>query len=264
MSSINLETLQEYIANSSLIPSLEIDIFKKIPSTNQKLWELIAQNYSLPRAAIALQQTAGRGQWGRRWESPTGGLYLSVGIPLNLSVKCAPHLTLAVAWGIANKLRSLGLPILLKWPNDLVLHGHKLGGIKIETRVCQEMITQAVIGVGINYTNPVPSTGINLESISITLEQLALLTMEGIFSGYSAYLREGITTILDSYHQLLSNLGQKITYNQTPGTILGVNHRGELRIRLFSPGASVEICLQPGKIRLGYCEEILKKENSEK
>ncbi|TVQ47738.1 MAG: biotin--[acetyl-CoA-carboxylase] ligase [Gloeocapsa sp. DLM2.Bin57] len=250
---MNLEDLKQVVR--------DVDIFQDIPSTNQKLWELIDQKYSLPRVAIALQQSAGRGQWGRVWESPPGGLYLSLGLPLDLEVNCGPHLTIAVAWGIAQRLRTLDLPILLKWPNDLILQGRKLGGIKIETRVCQGIITYGVVGVGINYTNPVPPTGINLEEIAsqFTLTDLAKLTLTGIFSGYDYYLQQGIKPVLDAYHQLLSNLGQEIILNQSPGVIIGVNDKGELGIRLFSSGASVAIFLQPGTIKLGYsCKEILK------
>ncbi len=257
---MNSEQLQQLIKDSRIIPRLAIDIFPDIPSTNGKLWELIDQQYSLPRVAIALQQSAGRGQWGRVWQSLPGGLYLSVALSLDLPLDSGPHLTLATAWGIANQLRTLDLPILLKWPNDLVLHQRKLGGIKIETRVSQQRLTHGVIGVGINYLNCVPKTGINLQEISsrLTLSELARLTLEGIFQGYTDYLQTGITSILNSYHQLFSNLGQEVIFNQSPGVVTGVNQKGELGIRLFSSGASVAIFLQPGTIKLGYsCKEIL-------
>jgi len=60
-------------------------------------------------------------------------------------------------------LREHGIPVGLKWPNDLMLCGRKLGGILTETKVQQGRITKAVVGVGINW-NPVPETGINLLS----------------------------------------------------------------------------------------------------
>jgi BirA family biotin operon repressor/biotin-[acetyl-CoA-carboxylase] ligase len=251
---MDLKQLHQAVKNSSIIPSLELNIYPEITSTNQQLWQDIEDKLSLPRVAIALQQSAGRGQWGRTWQSLPGGLYLSVAIEPNLPIICAPHLTFAVAWGLATKLRSLDIPVLLKWPNDLVLNGRKLGGIKLETRVSQQIITHTVIGVGINYINPVPPTGINLQSLTSTLslEKLALIALEGIFFGYDYYLKNGIKQLLESYHQLFSNLGQKITFNDSPGIVLGVTEKGELRLRLFSPGSSVEISLEPGTISLGY------------
>jgi BirA family biotin operon repressor/biotin-[acetyl-CoA-carboxylase] ligase len=139
-------------------------VFDLIASTNQKLWELIDSGIQPMIAAIALEQSAGKGQWGRQWQSSLGGLYLSVALGVDLSAGNGFHLTLATALGIANLLREYNIPVVLKWPNDLILLGRKLGGIKCETRTYQERIKQAVVGVGINWTNSPPEVGINLQS----------------------------------------------------------------------------------------------------
>ena len=207
------QALRQLIARSpiSLIP---LQILPVIPSTNQYLWSLIEHKQPLPLAAIALQQTAGRGQWGNTWQSSLGGLYLSVGIETNLSSEYYPHLIMATAWGIAKILRQHQVPVLLKWSNDLILLGKKLGGIKIETRTQQQHLTHAVVGVGINWTNTVPDLGINLQSYYQTqtkakivcLEQLTAITIYGILSGYQHYLDVGIEQLRDDYLHLLSNL----------------------------------------------------------
>ncbi|NES84673.1 MAG: biotin--[acetyl-CoA-carboxylase] ligase [Moorea sp. SIO2B7] len=239
---------------------LSLHKFDIIPSTNQKLWELIDQGVKLPTAAIASQQTAGRGQWGRKWQSQPGGLYLSVAVTPNIPAKNAPHLTLCSAWGIATALRNYKIPVLLKWPNDLIIGGLKLGGIKTETRIQQGKITYAVIGIGINWTNPVPDMGINLKSffkdqliLSITsLEMLTAIVIDGLLCGYQRYLSEGINNLLPSYEKLLNNMGHSLMVEGCPGVVVGVTTEGELRVRLHSLGATTEICLQPGTISLGY------------
>ncbi|NJK49959.1 biotin--[acetyl-CoA-carboxylase] ligase [Candidatus Gracilibacteria bacterium] len=250
-----LETEINKISDRHIPQQLSIHLYDTIPSTNQMLWELLDRNIKPPIAAIATQQTAGRGQWGRQWESQAGGLYLSVAININIPASNAPHLTLFSAWGIANVLRSYQIPVSLKWPNDLILEKRKLGGIKSETRIQQEKIVQAVIGVGINWTNPVPEVGINLQSLSsneiASLEQLAAIAIEGICSGYQYYLTKGIETLLPSYLDFL-NLGGKVTVNGCPGVVVGVNSQGELRVQLQSSGASTEIHLPSGTISLGY------------
>ncbi|MGH1392557.1 MAG: biotin--[acetyl-CoA-carboxylase] ligase [Trichormus sp.] len=141
-----------------------LHIFNSVNSTNLTLWELLKQGAGVGTVVIATQQTSGKGQWGRQWVSPTGGLYLSVAIAPNLAANASYQLTLATAWGIADQLRQCGICVGIKWPNDLVLEGRKLGGILTETKVNQGKITQAVIGVGVNWSNPVPETGINLQS----------------------------------------------------------------------------------------------------
>lgn len=245
--------------NKKVLP-VPLQIFETIPSTNQKLWELIDRQATTPLGAIALEQTAGRGQWGRQWQSNRGGLYLSLGIVPNLALDDYFHLVMATAWGIATVLRDYQLPVLLKWSNDLILERRKLGGIKIETRTTQQQITHAVIGVGINYTNPVPEMGINLQSYyrqstarAITsLEELAAITAYGILWGYEFYLAFGSETLLSNYLAILTSLGQTVTINNCTGIVTGVTANGKLKVKLRSPGATAEIHLSPGQISLGY------------
>ncbi|MDY6783086.1 MAG: biotin--[acetyl-CoA-carboxylase] ligase [Cyanobacteriota bacterium] len=240
---------------------LPLYVFDALASTNQTLWQLLEGGSNCPAAAIAAQQTAGRGQWGRQWQSSPGGLYLSLALAPNLSASESFHLTLCSAYGIASQLRRHGVPVALKWPNDLLLEGRKLGGIKIETRIQASIIARAIIGIGINWHNPVPQVGINLQSFPQidSLEQLAAIAIGGTLSTYQQYQRDGIEPILASYVSVLDSLGQKISVDGCPGTIVGVESTGKLQIRLHSEGASTEICqdtgtisLWPGTISLGY------------
>lgn len=231
--------------------------FESLPSTNAKAWELIAQGNAPPFAVTARQQTAGRGQWGRVWQSDLGGLYLSMAIAFDYPSRCLPHLTLFSAWGIADSLRQAAIPVVLKWPNDLILEGRKLGGIKSEVRSVSERMSQAVIGVGINVNNAVPKTGINLreyqpEHEAFTVSAIADLVVQGINVGYQRYQTEGIEPILEEYLKLFINLGQSVVVENQSGIITGVTEQGELKVRLRSPGATTEVCLSPGSIQLGY------------
>lgn len=240
--------------------TVSLHLFETLASTNETLWELLNQGATPPIVVIANQQTAGRGQWGRTWRSPLGGLYLSVSLTPNIPITESFQITLITAWGIAKRLRDYKIPVLLKWPNDLILNGYKLGGIKTETRTQQGKITQAVIGVGINWDNPVPETGIALKSFldsqataSITsLEMLAAIAIDGILTSYQRYLEKGIDSILPDYLELLSSVGQKVTVEGYSGIVVGVTTHGQLRVRLQSPGAKTEIILNPGQIQLGY------------
>lgn len=239
---------------------IPLHIFNSISSTNTKLWELIDSDIKIPVGAIALQQTAGKGQWGKSWVSSNGGLYLSVALSLDLAITNHQHLVMATAWGIAKILRHYHLPVTIKWSNDLILEQRKLGGIKIETRNSHHKIIQAVVGVGINWCNPVPAIGISLQSYyqdqsqkSITsLEELAAITTYGILLGYQHYLLVGIEQLVTDYLSILSSLGQQIIFNNCPGEVTGVTAGGKLKVRLRSPGATTEITFAPGQISLGY------------
>ncbi|MGL6344434.1 MAG: biotin--[acetyl-CoA-carboxylase] ligase, partial [Waterburya sp.] len=189
-----------------------------------------------------------------------GGLYFSLGLNLNLAIEHYPHLVIATVWGIAKVLRHYQLPVTIKWFNDLIINQRKLGGIKIETRNLQNKIVKAVIGVGINWCNPVPEPGINLESYYQnyapkniqSLEELTAITSYGIMLGYNYYVVAGIEKLLTNYLAILSSLGQQVKINDCPGEVTGVTTEGKLKIRLTSPGATTEISLNPGQISLGY------------
>ena len=242
-----------------------LHIFETVSSTNKTLWELLAQKPGLGHVVIAAEQIAGRGQWGRQWQSQKGGLYLSFGFAPQLDINSGYQLTLASAWGIAEQLRKYGVDVEIKWPNDLVLDGRKLGGILTETKVRAGKITQAVIGVGINWKNPVPSTGINLHSWNnqgfptkiFCLEELAAAVLLGIDSGIQCLQQEGINILLARYIKLLSNMGDQVYVNDDfSGTVVGVTSTGNLHVRRSTfdtvSVTPASIYLKPGTISLGY------------
>jgi BirA family biotin operon repressor/biotin-[acetyl-CoA-carboxylase] ligase len=193
-----------------------------------------------------------------------------VALAPNLQASNSAQLTLCSAWGIATALRGYGIPVFLKWPNDLLLKGRKLGGILTETRVQQGQITKAVVGVGINWSNCVPDSGINLQSfceeelsLSVTsLEMLAAIVLEGLLSGYQCWSAQGIEILLQSYLELLDSQGCHVIVDGKPGIIKGITPTGDLRVCLNSTETAVagvpapaflrEICLKPGTISLGY------------
>ncbi|MEO1374263.1 MAG: biotin--[acetyl-CoA-carboxylase] ligase [Cyanobacteria bacterium J06635_10] len=261
---LEVELLRE--GQNTYLP-FRLHLFETVTSTNKTLWELLAREPASGYVAIAAEQTAGRGQWGRSWVSSRGGLYLSMGYAPKLDINLGYQLTLATAWGIAEQLRKYGVDVEIKWPNDLVLDSRKLGGILTETKVHAGKITQAVIGVGVNWKNPVPSTGINLYSRNnggnqtkiSCLEQLAAIVLLGIDSGIRCLEREGINILLSRYMKLLSNIGEQVYVNDhLSGTVVGVTQSGDLHLRQSTPdnfGATASsFFLQPGTISLGYCK----------
>ena len=252
----------------SVRPQFHLHGMDSVPSTSAALWDLMAQGSPAGTVVVATTQSAGRGQWGRQWQSSPGGLYLSLGLKPDLPTSASPHLTLASAWGIATGLGTLGIPIGLKWPNDLVVSGRKLGGILTETRGEQNDIRDVVIGVGINWSNPVPPTGINLRQIQATsvtpgtspriesLEQLAAIVLYGVLQGYFHLQTQGLETLIESYQTLLINVGQSVVVNGVRAAVTGINTAGNLRVKPIGARNAIEednsLELQPGQISLGY------------
>jgi BirA family transcriptional regulator, biotin operon repressor / biotin---[acetyl-CoA-carboxylase] ligase len=103
-------------------------------------------------ACLAEYQSAGRGRRGRRWLcAPGAGICLSVGGRLASAPSDYAALPTAVGVACAAALEALGVPrIGLKWPNDLLLDGGKLGGILIELRGEAQGPATVAVGVGLN------------------------------------------------------------------------------------------------------------------
>ena len=127
-------------------------------STNDDLLEAGKQGAPHGTGLAARAQTAGRGRRGHKWDSTAGNLLLS--IVLRPCVNPAKFSGLAAVSGLAvlEALEAQGLAneIGLKWPNDLVARGHKLGGILVEAARDNKSMPFAVCGIGVNV-NYVPS-----------------------------------------------------------------------------------------------------------
>lgn len=127
-------------------------------STNDDLLEAGKQGAPHGTGLAARAQTAGRGRRGHKWDSTVGNLLLS--IVLRPCVNPAKYSGLAAVSGLAvlEALEKQGLAneIRLKWPNDLVARGRKLGGILVEAGRDNEGKPFAVCGIGVNV-NYVPA-----------------------------------------------------------------------------------------------------------
>ena len=87
-------------------------------------------------------QSLGRGRNGRKWSAPYGGMWFSFDLEYN---ECS-FFTLAIGVTIREILEDIyGSKVKLKWPNDLILDGKKVGGIR-----CEKVKDRVIVGVGIN------------------------------------------------------------------------------------------------------------------
>ena len=118
-----------------------------------------------PFAVVARRQRHGRGQWGRPWSAPPGGVWLSAAWPLPRSA-AAPLQTgglgLAVAVAVMEWLERLGLTVAFKWPNDILLEQRKLAGLLTRRQLRGGVTQQLGLGLGLNVANAVPAGAVAL------------------------------------------------------------------------------------------------------
>lgn len=110
-----------------------LELFPSIDSTNRRGLAMAGQRSLCSYACLAEHQSAGRGRRGRQWVSPYGAsIYLSVGWGFDGGAQALEGLSLAVGVAVAEVVGHYGVPVGLKWPNDIVVNGRKLGGILLE------------------------------------------------------------------------------------------------------------------------------------
>jgi BirA family biotin operon repressor/biotin-[acetyl-CoA-carboxylase] ligase len=173
----------------------------------------IARDLPVGSIVLADHQSAGRGRLDRRWEAPEGTALL-------VSFVLQPNPLLSLAAGIASA-EACGAAVRLKWPNDLLLDGRKVGGILVETTPAK-----AVCGIGINLTwAPEGAAMLNQPRDELFARLRAAV---------QAWSTEPADAVVARWRQLSESLGRRVRLtvsNQiVEGTAEDISARGELII----------------------------------
>jgi BirA family biotin operon repressor/biotin-[acetyl-CoA-carboxylase] ligase len=135
--------------------------FPTVGSTNDIALKWAKQGAPDWALVVADAQTAGRGRNGRRWVTEPGHS-LAVSLVLKLSPVEAVYFSRLAALGALGLIRAisgLGLDSTLKWPNDVLLCGSKVGGVLVEANWLSDQLEAVVIGLGVNIApQSVPPT----------------------------------------------------------------------------------------------------------
>ncbi len=213
----------------------ETRIFLKETDSTMEFAKKIAGIVYPPFVVVSEIQTGGYGQYGRRWESPSGGLWFTE----VFYAENSEALSLFLSLPIIRVLESLCFAnVHVKWPNDIYLNGKKLAGIL--TKISGKTV---FAGIGINVENEVPNvlTGIattlkgNIEIGKTELLNKILKTQEEMFS---EYVSSGFSPFVCEYNNHLIFLNKLVRVKAREeiisGTALGVNGEGNLIIKTGS------------------------------
>lgn len=229
---------------------------------------------------LAERQTAGQGRRGRVWTSPlAANLYMSLsrrfattlpalsGLSLVVGVVVAESINAHLATALENRAPG-ALPnapvasrVGVKWPNDLMVDGRKIGGILIQLRTAADGAVHAVIGVGINVRMP-PQHGARIDQAWCDLQQLGLgdvsrsdlaaSLLVRLLPALDQFERDGLSPFLARWNQLDSLVGKPVRILEAPdvheGMSMGITESGALRVRqgqLERTFHSGEVSLRP-------------------
>jgi BirA family biotin operon repressor/biotin-[acetyl-CoA-carboxylase] ligase len=219
--------------------------FREIDSTNEYAKRVAHQGAEEGTVILADGQSRGKGRRGHTFFSPGGGLYLSVLLRPPLSPQHTPPLTLLAGVAAARSLRTLtGLPVELRWPNDLFLHQKKVGGILVEMELKEDQIMALIMGIGMNINTEISSFPVALRhqvtSVAhalhrpVSRELLCCSLLQVLEEGYKAFLSQGPAPILEAWKELSGDpekevrllVGEEIV----EGVLHGLDQQGNLLV----------------------------------
>lgn len=134
--------------------NISVRAFETLDSTNNELKKLAAAGAPEGTVVIANEQTAGRGRLGRSFASaPGAGIYMSLLLRPDGGADSAVSLTAVCAVAVSRAIeKTCGVPVGIKWINDLYLSGRKICGILCESAVKQDGCLYTVAGIGLNVS----------------------------------------------------------------------------------------------------------------
>ena len=222
----------------------EIVYHPETASTNTDAKILATQGAPEGTVVIAEHQTRGRGRLGRNWYSPRSrGVYISIIIRPHLSLQDAPVLTPLTAVVMAEALTEVtGLEVLLKWPNDIMVSGKKIGGILTEIGSEMDRIDFAVIGLGLNVHRSAFPEDLEGKATSIALETAGRISRASLVRSYLGKLemvyeqqkRLGSGPLLKRYKVLTAVVGKEVTVDsggrRLSGRVRDLDEHGALLV----------------------------------
>ena len=236
-----------------------VERFQTLSSTNEYLKRLAESGAPEGTVIIAEEQTAGKGRLGRSWVSPQGGAWFSLLLKPSISVEQVGCISVLIAVSLAKALRERwGVPVGVKWPNDLYVNNKKLGGILVELGSHGKQIEWLIAGIGINVNNElpegtrVPATSLARElGRAIALEEFFDVALEALAREYERFLVEGFEFVRNAWAELSvlpSSIEIESGTERYQAKVLGLSHSGKLIVRTAAEvrelvSEEVTICL---------------------
>ena len=241
---------------------LTVDVVAATGSTNADLRARLG-DLSQPFLLAAEQQSAGRGRAGRSWQvAPGESLCFSLAWRFNGSLANLSGLPLAVGVVLAEVLNARGWPVTLKWPNDLLMKGLKLGGILIETVPVRDIgmnkdAVWAVIGVGINVhqsqqlSDAVGHGIAALDTSPVDRNGLLAACADALASAMLEFDRTGLGSFTARWESLHAHAGEQVWLMEAgqvlhQGIARGIDASGRL---LLDTGAG-DVAIAAGDVSL--------------
>jgi BirA family biotin operon repressor/biotin-[acetyl-CoA-carboxylase] ligase len=233
--------------HTSVLGKRDILHYVSTDSTNSRAKELVVAGAAEGVLVIAEEQTQGRGRFDRHWFSPKGeNIYASLILRPSLPPETASGMVILTAVAAAEALiATTGLTATVKWPNDILIGGKKIGGLLLEMDVEMDAIDYMVIGLGINVNSAAERfpKEIREKTTSVLMEtgkpfsRIILLCrfLEVLEHWYNVFRESGFEPIITRWKALTNMMGKQVSIQTINGSYKGViadmDHNGFLIIQ---------------------------------
>ncbi len=203
-------------------------------STNDDAHQRIQEGAPHGTLIVTDRQIAGRGRQDRNWESPPNcGIYTSLILRPERPLQDAPLLGMAAAVAAAQAIERIAQTTpQIKWPNDILLHRHKIAGILTETDLQPDGQYAVIIGFGINVNTPYaalptriifPASSIQLElGREISRPRLLAAWIENMETLYQLWNDGKASEMVANWHKHAYGIGKTISIEQQGNTTTGI------------------------------------------
>lgn len=196
----------------------KIYYFDTVSSTMDTAWQLAIKGSPDGTIILTESQTKGRGRLGRSWFSPKyKGIYLSLILRPKILPNQTPLITLMSAVSVCEAIKEkTGITCQIKWPNDILVHHKKIGGILTELNAETDLSRFVVVGIGLNVNNDKRTLTMGATSLreqkKKELNRLDLLQeiLRQIENNYLIFQKKGALAVIDKWRDWSVSLGRRV------------------------------------------------------
>jgi BirA family biotin operon repressor/biotin-[acetyl-CoA-carboxylase] ligase len=220
--------------------------FFKVDSTNRVALDLGHAGEPQGAVVLAEEQTAGRGRAGHAWHSERAtGIYATLLLRPPLAPVQAPLLTMMAGLSARTAIQAQsGLDVDLKWPNDVLIRGKKVGGILTEMHAEPSQIRFVIVGIGLNVNQEKFPGELDALATSLRVEsgkpqsrlELLVRLLREFETDYNRFLTEGAESVTSRFAAISSYAeGKRVRVtngkDSFSGVTAGLGREGLLLVR---------------------------------
>jgi BirA family transcriptional regulator, biotin operon repressor / biotin---[acetyl-CoA-carboxylase] ligase len=206
------------------------------------------------------EQTAGRGRFKRKWESPSGqNIYATFCFFIEKHRPDIGNIPQVLAISAAEAIEKLGFNPRLKWPNDVLLSNKKAAGILCETTPLSDTLA-IIIGIGLNVNMPLDLLEkIDRPATSLFVEGGKKMDIQDVLQSLQKHFMDNLALFLDEgFSPLLAEYKKRFSARQGDRILFHDNRRvWEVAYHSINNDGSLNVTLNDGSMKTFVAGEIL-------